>query len=234
MAPDEVRTLFDLPPLPPSPEPERTDRPRYNIAPTQPILGLVADAGGLSRRGRWFGWSFFPPSGRRGPLINARAETALDRRTFAGAARGRRCVIVADGFFEWSQRGKTKWPHHIRPRAGALCLFGALWNPWPTGDAGCAILTVAANDAVAPLHDRMPLVLRAEDLWRWLDPSVRDLDELERLLDPGGEGELEVVPVSRRVSSVANDDPACLERAEPPVPDEEPRVEPSPQLGFDW
>jgi len=237
MTPAEVRTFFDLPPLPPSPDPAQTDRPRYNVAPTQPVLALVADESG-GRAGRWLTWSFVPPAPGRAPLINARAETVLERSTFRESARMRRCAIPADGFFEWQTlgpRGRTKQPFHVRPRATEPWLFAGLWRPWPKGGAGLAILTVAASSEVATLHDRMPLVLKLDRLDAWLDPRRRRPDELEVDLSSEAETDLEVIPVSKRVSSVEHDDPECIEPIEfAPGPDELNEETGTAQLGFGW
>lgn len=236
--PDDVRTLFDLPPLPPSPDPGLTDRPRYNVAPTQPILVMTVRDGG--RAGQWMCWSFAPPQPGRPPLINARTETVFERGAFARAVRTRRCAVAADGFFEWARVGKTKQPYHVKPSGGGTWLFAGIWTHWKSGERGVAILTVPANDAVAPLHDRMPLVLPPDALDRWIDPRPVERDDLDALLHPGGEGRVDLVPVNRKVGNVANDDPTCVERVEPlvgPGAEREPArpgADGASQLGFDW
>jgi len=234
MTPDEVRTLFDLAPLPASPEPARTDRPRFNVAPTQPILVVAADAGGR-RGGRWMTWTFRPPEPGRPPLINARTETVFERGAFAGAARSRRCAVVADGFLEWARVGRAKQPYHVHPRDGGPWLFAGIWTPWnSSGEAGVAILTVPANDDLATLHDRMPLVLPADALDRWIDPQPASRDDLGALLEPGAEGAVELVPVDRKVGNVAHDDPSCVLPVQPLTPANASDDGRSAQLGFDW
>lgn len=182
-------------------------------------------------------WSFVPPKAGRPPLINARTETVFERGGFASAIRARRCAIVADGFFEWARVGRSKQPYRVAPARGGLWLFAGIWAPWPSGTSGVAILTVPANDAIAPLHDRMPLVLPGDALDRWVDPRPAARADLDALLEPGAEGPVQLVPVSRRVGNVANDDPGCVEPVEPPPEPEATRAKRDPkadQLGFEW
>jgi putative SOS response-associated peptidase YedK len=233
LTPDEVRTLFDLPPLPPSPDPSLTDRPRFNVAPTQPILAVASGPHG--REGQWPTWGFLPAKPGRPPLINARAETALSRPGFAEAVRSRRGIVVADGFFEWARAGKRKQPYFIHPWGGGVWTFAAILNPWKKGGLGVAIITVAANEEVAPLHDRMPLVLPPEQVDAWLDPTLRAEADIRAMLEGGREGEVALHPVSPRVGAVANDDPGLVEPIElPPEPAEAAPPPKKDQLGFDW
>ncbi len=227
--PSAVRTLFDLGPIPESEDQSLTHRPRYNVAPTQPILAVEGPVG--QPRASWAAWTFLPPSPQRPPLINARMETVFERGGLSRAARSRRCVVVADGFFEWERRGRHKQPYWIRPSDHGLWLLAGVLNPWPSGRVGCAILTGPADPRLAELHDRQPVVVHPENLGLWLDPALDGRPPLEPVLR-ASIGPLDVVPVSRRVNSVANDDPSCVETVD--VSDVEPAPRPPRQTSFDW
>lgn len=211
--------------------------PRYNIAPTQPIPTVrERPVAGTSRAGgrgaerpprgprelaflRWGllpGWVEDP---RDWPtLINARAES-LDRKpAFRDALRERRCVVPADGFFEWRREGGRKQPYLVRLEGGGPFAFAGLWERWRGRRDGeeaevesCTIVTTEANELLRPLHDRMPVILRAEDLDLWLDPDARHYGELEALLQPLPSELLEVTPVSPRLNSPDEDDADVLE-----------------------
>jgi putative SOS response-associated peptidase YedK len=209
-------------------------RPRFNVAPTDchPVLRAapaggawgVGCAGGGAGAGarRWelvpARWGLGRP-GRGGPLlINARSETAHVLDSFREAFARRRCVIPADGFYEWKGGGETRQPFWLHPPDGRLLLFAGLYDEGPDGEVRFTVLTTTANRVVAALHDRMPVILAppggAQDgaagagapdaVARWLRDGPRDL------LRPAPEGALVATPVSRRVNSVKNDDPACL------------------------
>jgi putative SOS response-associated peptidase YedK len=191
--------------------------PRYNVAPSQVIavVGLKADG---TRRGlallRWGlvpSWATDPNAGPR--PINARAETILSKPTFREPFRRRRCLIPADGFYEWRKSGTRKTPCHIRLKGGGLLAFAGLWDTWSGPDearlATCCIITVAANELVRPIHDRMPVILPPDDYDRWLSPSTPEA-ELVGLLRPYPADEMVVVPVGPAVNSVTNDGPECL------------------------
>lgn len=191
---------------------------RYNVAPTDPVHA-VAEHGGVRRLGT-FRWGLVPPwaedlrAGSR--MINARAETLRDKPAFRRAFERRRCLVVADGFYEWS----GGHAYHLRPRARPPVLaFAGLWETWRGGgpDAvvrSCAVVTTTANVTMAAVHDRMPVVLAPEAWDRWLDPDERDLDALAALLVPAPEDLLELVPVGPAVGNVRNDGPSLLD----PVP----------------
>ncbi len=198
--------------------------PRYNIAPTQPIA-VVRMMGGARRFAlvRWGlvpGWVEDPK--RFSLLINARAEGILDKASFRNAMRYRRCLVPASGFYEWrkmpgSNSGKTRQPFWLRPRAGEPIAFAGLWETWAdraTGgeiDSG-AIVTTGANATVAPIHDRMPVVIGAQDFEQWL---TGDPVEASALLRPAADDLLEAVAVSNRVNKADNDDPGLLDPIEP-------------------
>jgi putative SOS response-associated peptidase YedK len=196
--------------------------PRYNIAPTQPILAVRASAApgrrvfAMPRWGLIPPWSRDPAIGNR--LINARAETASEKPAFRRAFRERRCLVPADGFYEWKREGAAKRPFYVRMKGGAPFAFAGIWERWEgtRGEAveTCAILTTEPNELLSPLHDRMPLILPPEEYGRWLDPSIRSPEFLATLLRPFPSGGMEAYPVGRGVNNPANDDPSCIRPAE--------------------
>jgi putative SOS response-associated peptidase YedK len=199
-----------------------TVTPRYNIAPSQPILAVRASAAPGRREFAMPRWGLIPPWARDAAvgnrLINARAETVSEKPAFRRAFRERRCLVPADGFYEWKREGAVKRPYYVRMRGGAPFAFAGLWERWE-GAGGeavetCAILTTEPNGLLAPIHDRMPLILSPEEYDPWLDPSVRSPERLAPLLRPLPDGEMEAYPVGREVNNPANDDPACIRPAD--------------------
>ena len=160
-------------------------------------------------------WGFVPAwaPDAMGAMINARSETAASKPTFREAFRQRRCLIPADGFYEWKKAGRRKEPHYIELADGRPFAFAGLWERWRDVDT-CAILTTAANSLLAPLHDRMPVLIDPPNFDRWLDPAATP-EQLQPLLATYPSEAMRIMPVSTRVNSVANDDAACLES--PPV-----------------
>lgn len=195
---DELGALFD--------GTERVWRARYNVAPTDAHPVVRADGG--RRRLDVAHWGFVGGP-RQQLLINARSETARARPAFREAFARRRCVIPADGFFEWRKAGEERQPLWFHRPDGKLLLFAGLWEP-PAGGSGLArfvVLTTTPNALVGEVHDRMPAILTLDEAIAWLAaPSPA-------LLHPAPEGLLAARPVSPRVNSVRNDDPACLELA---------------------
>lgn len=204
---------------------------RYNIAPTQDVLVVRTDASDGQRVASTMRWGLIPSwmsadkVGTGPPQINARAETLAEKPTFRTAFRRRRCLIPADGFYEWPasaapSRGK-KQPFYIHRTDSGPFAFAGLWENWtqrPTAPAGdkplaiesCTIITTTANNSLRELHDRMPVILSPNDYAHWLDANVEDPAALAHLLAPCGDDELVVEPVSSHVNKVANDDPACI------------------------
>lgn len=190
--------------------------PRYNIAPTQPIAAVRVDPRlrrrslGVLRWGLVPSWAEDPAVGSR--MINARAESAASRPAFREAIRRRRCLIPTTGFYEWRKRGKQ--PYVIRRKDHRPFAFAGLWELWRRkgGDAleTCAILTTDANALVAPIHDRMPVIVAPEAYDLWLDPRVEDVGALRFLMAPTPAGPLEAVPISSRVNAPQNDDADVL------------------------
>jgi putative SOS response-associated peptidase YedK len=192
--------------------------PSHNVAPTQGVAAVVEEGG--QRRLEVLRWGLIPPwaddpqIGSR--MINARSETAPGKPSFRRAFRERRCLIPADGFYEWRRTNGAKQPYFIHMEAGGPFAFAGLWESWSKGGEGevrtCTILTTEANTLVGEIHDRMPVILAADAYDVWLDPAS-ERDELTALLAPYPEDGMEAYPVSRFVNSPQNNDPRCIERA---------------------
>jgi putative SOS response-associated peptidase YedK len=191
--------------------------PRYNIAPTQPVPVIRQDPKQPVRRLSLVRWGLIPPwakdtSGAAG-MINARSETAATKPAFRDALRLRRCLIPADGFYEWQRTGKAKQPFCFEVQDGQLFAFAGLWDRWrdPSGNTleTCSILTTTPNDLTAPIHDRMPVILDPDGYDLWLDPGMRDVSVASELLKPYDARQMCCYPVSIRINHVANDDTAC-------------------------
>ena len=190
--------------------------PRYNIAPTQEAWIIAQrEEGGLEpRQARW---GLIPPwaSDEKigNGLINARSETVATKRAFRSAYRKRRCLVVADGFYEWQKTPRGKQPIYFRLREGRSFAFGGLWEQWRNGEQtieSFCIVTVEPNE-LCSVHSRMPLILLETDLVKWLDLST-SADALNALLKPRAASEMECFPVSKLVNSAANESAACVER----------------------
>jgi putative SOS response-associated peptidase YedK len=188
--------------------------PRYNIAPTQRSPVVRVGAGGREltplRWGFIPSWAKDPAIGAR--MINARAESVAEKAAFRRAFAKRRCLVPADGFYEWRKDGRRKQPYYIRRRDGAPFAFAGLWDRWADRASGevletFTIVTTTPNELVAPIHNRMPVILSPEAYGRWLDPEQPGAPEL---LTPVSDDELEAFPVSSFVNSPAHDDPLCI------------------------
>ena len=186
--------------------------PRFNIAPSQPVLAIPNDGSHAADFLLWGlipSWAKDPSIGNR--MINARGETLAEKPAFRGSYKYKRCLIVADGFYEWkSQPGtKTKVPHFIRLKTGKPFAFAGLWDEWHDPDGSpvrsCTIITTTPNPLMASIHDRMPVILRAEDYGEWLDQSPRSPDSLQHLIAAFPADLMEAYPVSALVNSPAND-----------------------------
>ena len=199
--------------------------PRYNVAPTDSVL--TVRAAGEGREPRLMRWGLVPwfakEIGAQALMINARLETLAEKPAFKDSLRARRCLIPADGFFEWQSASgprKHRLPHFVGRGDGEPFAMAGLFAEWrPKGQLleeillSCAIVTTAANAAVASLHDRMPVILPRGAEARWLDPTLDgDTEALLALLAPVPAGELRAYPVSRRVNSVKNDDASLIQR----------------------
>ena len=189
--------------------------PNFNVAPTQEVAAVVAENGvrrlEMLRWGLVPSWAKDPEIGAR--MINARSETAPEKPSFRGAFRRRRCLIPADGFYEWRREEGGKQPFYIRTNDGRPFAFAGLWESWNDGEIrSCTILTTSANDLVGPVHERMPVILPAADRDAWLDPEA-EREELVSLLRPYEGNDLETFPVSRFVNSPRNNDERCVQPA---------------------
>ncbi len=192
--------------------------PRYNVAPAQAIWALRQDAAGR-RRLTPLHWGLIP-SWSKGPdprysMINARVETVDSKPAYRDAFRQRRCLIPAEGFYEWQATQGRKRPWYIHPPQGLLALAG-LWESWrdPAGRTreSCTILVAPAAEALQSIHPRMPVILPPEHQAQWLDPNEQDPRRLHRLLEQAAAATaLQAHPVSARVNHPSNDDPALIE-----------------------
>lgn len=188
----------------------------YNIAPTQSVLAIANFGAGLEAR--LITWGLIPSWSTDGKgFINARAETLEERPSFSESFRLRRCLIPADGFFEWKRSGREKRPFYIRGRDDeAPLMFAGVWDAWNNHGrvlVTCAIITTAANELVAELHNRMPAILPPEVYEAWLDPAT-DRVELLRMLTPFPSAQMKTYPVSSKVNAPENDTADLLERVD--------------------
>jgi putative SOS response-associated peptidase YedK len=187
--------------------------PRYNIAPSQPVL--VVSARRDRRVPAFMRWGIaFPPakSGRKPPLlINARAETLGEQPAWKGALWQRRCLVPADGFYEWKQDGGRKQPWYVSRTDGRPFALAGLWQPpfGRDGETSCAIVTTAPVPPLDDLHDRMPLVVPPDERALWLDPEATREDVVRLLLSPGTVRDLRLHAVGTLVNNANNEDPAC-------------------------
>lgn len=203
----EIYNLSSVPELP----------PRYNIAPSQDVAAVREVSGGRELVSLHWGlvpyWAKDVNIGYK--LINARSETAHEKPSFREALHHRRCVIPASGFYEWQQQVKQKIPHYIYPHDGGLLSFAGLWESWQAPDGeplqSCTILTTSANELLATLHDRMPVILQLNDLDRWLDPRITDPRQLNDLLRPCPAELLSEFAVATLVNKPGFDSPDCIE-----------------------
>jgi len=211
---DKLTQLFGEMPMP-------VLAPRYNIAPTQPIPVVREAASGrremvLLRWGLVPGWSKGPDS--RYSMINARLETVAKKPAYRSAFRYRRCLVPADGFYEWRAEGKGKQPYALRPSDGRPLALAGLWEHWQDDQGNelesCSILVRAANAQIQAVHDRMPVFVAPEAFDLWLDIHSQKPQPLETLLAAQQAPELEIYPVSRGVNNPRTDSPALLEPQE--------------------
>lgn len=231
-----IQRAIDAVPLPAFEEFAEQVPPLFNIAPTQfiPIVRLNSDGRRVLDVARWGlvpSWAKDPAIGNR--MINARAETAPEKPAFRDAFRRRRCLIPADGFYEWQQQQQrrrtpadaAKVPHFIRMKNERVFFFAGLWERWkdhddeqqqqhpPAALETCTILTTSPNELMAPIHDRMPVIIAQADFELWLDPGSK-AEAVEQLLRPFPASDMEAFPVSTRVNNPRNDGPELLDPVE--------------------
>jgi putative SOS response-associated peptidase YedK len=195
---------------------EIDERPRFNIAPTDPVIAIRRSEEARNQAGR-LRWGLLPgrwaeKPGQR-PLINARAETVAEQPAFKDSFAQRRCLIPADGFYEWRRGPDGKRPIWFSPADHELFAFAGIWATLGKGEeatTSCALITCPPNDIMRPIHDRMPVVLSREAEPSWLDPSA-STDDLLELLRPAAEEALELREVGDAVNDVRQDGPQLLE-----------------------
>jgi putative SOS response-associated peptidase YedK len=202
--------------------------PRYNVAPGQDVVVVRQDATRPTRSISLARWGLIPSwskDARAGyKMINARAETVADMPAFRDPFRSRRCLIPADGFYEWSKGGKEKTPFLFSMADDSIFAFAGIWDRWRGSNKAnpyqepietCSIITTSANALLAGIHDRMPVILGRDHYDLWLDPGFDKIDHLLDMLKPFPADAMRQYRVSTRVNSVKNDDPACAEEFVP-------------------
>lgn len=194
-------------------------KPRYNIAPTQPVAAVRISPNTGDRELTFFNWGLIPrwakdPTiGSR--MINARSETAAEKPSFRVAFKYRRCLVPADGFYEWQKTNGQKQPVRIQMSDGGLFAFAGLWEHWASPDGSeiesCTLLTTEPNERLRTVHNRMPVILSPKDYDLWLDPGAQHPGEVQPLLRPYPAEEMAYYPVSTHVNDPRNEDPLCIE-----------------------
>src|SRR5208337_1215267 len=205
-----VNDLFQLPEAPLLPL-------RFNIAPTQPVASVRKTADQGKRELVALHWGLIPSWAKDRKIgygmINARAETAATKPAFRSPFRNRRCLVAADGFYEWQKTGGKKQPYYFRLTDGQPFGFAGLWDRWESPDGelveSVTILTTEANELLRPLHERMPVILEPKEYDLWLDPSVRKPELVQPLLRPYRSEAMTAYPVSPWVNDARHDDPRC-------------------------
>jgi putative SOS response-associated peptidase YedK len=220
--PDELARLFGA-----EPPAEQLVAPSWNVAPTNDVWAVLEREGQRRLEALHWGlvprWAKDPSVGSR--MINARAETLAEKNAYKAAFRSRRCIVPADGFYEWRKvpGSKVKQPYFIHAADGSPLAFAGLWEVWRPADRpdeelhSCTIVTGAPNDKVRPVHDRMPVILPPDAWSTWLDPELRDTEALGGLLVPAAADGIDLHPVSREVNQVRNKGPHLVDR----LPDDE-------------
>ena len=204
--------VFDL-------DPPRDLKPRFNIAPTQTVP-IVRAGREVPRELTGVRWGLVPSWAKDSKIgarmINARGETVAEKPSFRSAVKTRRCLIPADGFYEWVKTDGGKQPHYIHFADGRAFAFAGLWERWHKGEGKpldtCTIITTRPNELIAPLHDRMPVILAPDNFAEWIQPVELRPGRLDVLLSPCPAEEMEAYPVSTHVNKPANNDLECVAR----------------------
>ncbi|MEK7808669.1 MAG: SOS response-associated peptidase [Chloroflexota bacterium] len=209
--PSQLQDLFGLTGMPPP-----VLAPRYNIAPTQPVAAIILNDSS-QRELTHFQWGLIP-SWSKDPsmgMINARAETIREKPAFRAALKRRRCLIPANGFYEWQKTGKEKTPMYITLKDGSPFAIAGVWEQWrsPQEDVirSCTLITTTPNSLMETIHDRMPAILNPKDYDRWLAPGELPEMDLRHLLSPYPASNMKAVAVSRKVNSPKFDSVECIE-----------------------
>lgn len=192
---------------------------RYNIAPSQMVACVRGMPESSCREGVLLRWGLVPSWAKdqaiANKLINARAETVAEKPAFRRSFRHKRCLVLADGFYEWQREGRAKQPYFIRMNDERPFAFAGIWDHWVGGDGqtieSCAMLTTEPNDLMATIHHRMPVILKPEDYGGWLDISLQDSSKLLRFLYSYPAADMVAYPVSLRVNNPRFDEPACID-----------------------
>ena len=190
----------------------------YNIAPSQQVLAVIND--GSKNRLGYLRWGFIPSWAKDESIgykmINARAESLSEKRSFKNAYQKHRCLIVANAFYEWRKAGEEKRPFCIKLKSDEPFGFAGLWESWRAQEGklvhSCTIITTKANEAVSAVHERMPVILKQEDEKLWLDPGLHDTNLLDKLLTPCQSGMMDIFEVSKDVNSPKNNSANLIER----------------------
>lgn len=206
-----LQKTFDIDDLP-----DTIRLPRYNMAPGQTLVTVLND--GKKHRVGEIKWGFVPPFAKDEKIgysmINAKSETLAEKPSYKDSFRSRRCVVLADGFYEWKTVGTSKQPYRFTMGEGTLFALAGLWTQYVKEDGSklftCTIVTTQASEDIADLHDRMPVILEGEDLATWLNPSATDLQALTKILKPLQTGRLVRYPVSDLVNKPQNETPDCI------------------------
>ncbi len=196
---------------------------RYNVCPSQAVMAVRHGRADSTRSVAFLHWGLVPHWMKEPPkdarMINARSETAAEKPAFRDAFKSKRCLVPADGFFEWRKESGGKQPYLIRLKSAEPFAIAGLWAAWRRDEGprleSCALLTTTPNELMEPIHDRMPVLLPRESWDLWLDPEVEDGSLLQALLRPARADLMEAFPVSKHVNSPRNDDARCLEREAP-------------------
>ena len=194
-----------------------SDRPRYNVAPSQKLPAMIIGEGqrilGDLQWGLVPSWAKDPAIGNR--MINARAETVAEKPAFRSAFKKRRCLIGADGFYEWQRTSGGKQPYYIRVDKGDPFAFAGLYEIWKQEDGSklstCTIITTTPNETMKSIHHRMPVILDEASWAQWLDPENDTTDSLQKMLRPFDAGRMNAYKISTYVNSPAHDDEKCIE-----------------------
>jgi putative SOS response-associated peptidase YedK len=218
-SPEQIATQFDVA------EPERL-ADRYNIAPTQPVGIVRLDRSGAEREWALVHWGLIPSWSKDpnigGKMINARGETVAEKPSFRAALRRRRCLVPADGFYEWKRTGSRKQPYYIRMKSTEPFAFAGLWELWTGPDGSelqsCTVLTTGPNELMEAIHDRMPVILAPENYEDWLgngkDADAREVERLQHLIRPFDADLMEAFPVSTKVNSPLYEGASLIEPME--------------------
>lgn len=196
---------------------EIDDHPRYNIAPTQPVLTVRREHGQKIRRFTMMRWGLIPSWAKDTSIgnrtLNARSETVTKLPAFRNSILTKRCLIPADGFYEWRAMGRVKQPYCFEVGEGDVFALAGLWDEWksPGGEVieSCTILTTTSNSLISEMHDRMPVIVPPDKYDIWLDPDVTDFDAIKEILKPYDADQMRRYPVSRKLNNSKNEGAEC-------------------------